>query len=75
VIYFVATRDSNEQLLNGSNSYVMRFPADKLPQSVVDAYWSVILVGVPDYRVAPNSLNRFNFQQSLGAGRRRPTAR
>jgi hypothetical protein len=24
------------------------FPADSLPSEVVDAYWSVILVGVPD---------------------------
>jgi hypothetical protein len=61
VIYFAATRDANEQQLNGSNYYVLHFPADKLPQSVVDAYWSVILVSVPDYRVASNPLNRFNF--------------
>ncbi len=26
VVYFVATRDSNEQTLDGSNSYVMHFP-------------------------------------------------
>ena len=61
VTYFSATRDADETLLNGSNSYVMHFPADRLPQSAVDAYWSVILVGVPDYRVMPNPLNRFNF--------------
>ena len=60
VIYFVATRDSDERTLNGSNSYVIHFPADKLPESVIDAFWSVILVGVPDYRVVPNPLNRFN---------------
>ena len=39
----------------------MHFPADRLPQAAVNAYWSVILVGVPDYRVVPNPLNRFNF--------------
>ncbi len=61
VIYFVSTRDADEKPLNGSNSYVIHFPADKLPETVVDAYWSVILVGVPDYRVVPNPLNRFNF--------------
>ena len=60
VIYFVATRDSNEQTLNGSSSYVMHFPADRLPEAVVEAFWSVILVGVPDYRVVPNPLNRFH---------------
>ncbi|AZO76450.1 hypothetical protein B5U98_07570 [Bosea sp. Tri-39] len=61
VMYFAATRDAEEKPLNGSNSYVMHFPADRLPQNAVNAYWSVILVGVPDYRVAPNPLNRFNF--------------
>lgn len=61
VIYFVATRDADEQALNGSNSYVMHFPADRLPDTAVDSYWSVILVGIPDYRVVPNSLHRFNF--------------
>ena len=61
VIYFVATRDVDEKQLSGSNSYVMQFPADRLPDTAVNAYWSVILVGVPDYRVAANPLNRFNF--------------
>lgn len=66
VIYLVATRDADEKPLNGSNGYVIHFPADKLPQSVVDAYWSVILVGVPDYRVVANPLNRFNFNTYSG---------
>jgi hypothetical protein len=60
-IYFVGSRDANEQPLNGSNGYVMHFPADKLPDSLVDAYWSVIPVGVPDYRVVSNALKRYNF--------------
>jgi hypothetical protein len=60
VLYFIATRDANEQMLNGSNSYVIHFSADKLPENVVNAFWSVILVGVPDYRVVPNPLNRFH---------------
>jgi hypothetical protein len=61
VVYFIGSRDANEQPLNGGDSYVMHFPADKLPQALVNAYWSVILVGVPDYRVAPNDLKRYNF--------------
>ena len=60
-VYFIGTRDANEHLLDGGNSYVMHFPADRLPASVADAYWSVILVGVPDYRVVPNALKRYNF--------------
>ena len=61
VIYFVGTIDADGQPLNGAGDYVMHFPADALPDAVVDGYWSVILVDVPDYRVVPNPLNRFNF--------------
>jgi hypothetical protein len=61
VVYFGGSRDAGEQPLNGSNSYVMHFPADALPQQVVNAYWSVILVSLPDYRVVPNDLKRYNF--------------
>jgi hypothetical protein len=52
--------DSEGRPLHGGKSYVIHFPADGLPQSVVDAYWSVILVSVPDYRVVDNPLKRFN---------------
>jgi hypothetical protein len=65
-VYFSAARDANEQPLAGSNSYVMHFPADRLPESVANAFWSVILVGVPDYRVVPNALNRYNFNNYSG---------
>lgn len=61
VVYFVGSRDADESPLDGGASYVMHFAADKLPGSVVNAYWSVILVSVPDYRVVPNALKRFNF--------------
>ena len=61
VVYFVNARDSQGQYYNGSNSYVLDFPRDSLPQSVVDGYWSVILVDIPNYRVTPNELNRYNF--------------
>jgi hypothetical protein len=61
VIDFGATRDADDKTVNGSHSYVIHFPTDKLPQSAVDAYWSVILVGVPDYRVVDNPLKRYNF--------------
>jgi hypothetical protein len=66
VIYLIATRDADEKPLNGSKSYVIHFSTDKLPQSVVEAYWSVILVGVPDYRVIPNPLKRFNVNNQSG---------
>ncbi|NRB17876.1 MAG: DUF1254 domain-containing protein [Rhodobacteraceae bacterium] len=61
VIYFIATRDGEGNPLNGEKSYVIEFSKDQLPDEVVDGYWSVILVDLPDYRVVPNSLDRFNF--------------
>lgn len=66
VIYFVATRDADGQPLNGANDYVLEFSAANRPDAVVNAYWSVILVDVPDYRVVKNPLNRFNFNSDSG---------
>jgi len=81
-VYFGAFRDANERPLDGSKSYVIHFPADGLPDSVVNAYWSIILVSVPDYRVVPNALKRYNFNnqsalqnESLPENRHRAEAR
>ena len=60
VIYFTSNRDVRGQRLDGGKSYVIHFPADRLPDTVVDAYWSVILVDAADFRVVKNPLNRFN---------------
>jgi hypothetical protein len=60
VIYFVCTRDADGNLLDGSRDYRMTFPKDARPDAVVNAYWSIILVSLPDYRVVPNPGNRFN---------------
>jgi hypothetical protein len=61
VVYFGAVRDASDNVLEGSNSYVMHFPANALPDAVVSSYWSVILVSFPEYRVVPNALKRYNF--------------
>jgi hypothetical protein len=66
VIYFVGTMDADGQPLNGSNDYILEFSAANRPDAVVNAYWSVILVDVPDYRVVKNPLNRFNFNSDSG---------
>jgi len=66
VIYFVGTRDADGQPLNGANDYVLEFSAANRPDAVVNAYWSVILLDVPDYRVVKNPLNRFNFNSDSG---------
>ena len=59
VIYFVTTRDALGRPLDGSNTYELHFPKDALPQDVVNAFWSVHLVGVPDFMPVPNPLDRF----------------
>jgi hypothetical protein len=61
VIYFFTTQDGDGKTLNGSNDYLLEFLAAGRPDAVVDGYWSVILVDVPNYRVVPNPKNRFNF--------------
>lgn len=66
VIYFVGTVDSEGKPLNGSNDYLIEFPKEGRPEAVVDSYWSLILVDVPGYRVVPNRLNRFNFNNYSG---------
>lgn len=60
VVYFTLISDAASKPVNGSESYVIHFPADDLPDSVVKSYWSIILVSLPDFRVVPNPINRFN---------------
>ncbi|WP_420992401.1 DUF1214 domain-containing protein [Cupriavidus sp. 30B13] len=66
VVYFVGTQDADGKPLNGANDYVLTFAAQERPDAVVNAYWSVILVGLPDYRVVPNRLDRYNFNNYSG---------
>lgn len=61
VIYFVTTMDADGLPLNGTEDYVIEFPADELPGNVVNAYWSLSLVDVPGFRAVPNELNRYTF--------------
>ena len=59
VIYFVTTRDALGRPLDGSNTYELHFPKNAMPQDVVNAFWSVHLVGVPDFMPVSNPLDRF----------------
>jgi hypothetical protein len=59
VIYFVTTRDALGRPLDGSKTYELHFAKDALPQDVVNAFWSVHLVGIPDFMPIPNRLDRF----------------
>ena len=53
VVYFVGTG------LEGSQTYTQTYPKDALPQSKTRYFWSVVVVDNIDYKVVPNSLNRY----------------
>lgn len=61
VVYFVTTRDSEGRPLDGSRTYVIDFPRDARPESVVNAYWSLSLVDVPGFKAVANPLDRYTF--------------
>jgi hypothetical protein len=63
----LARRMRTGQPLNGANDYVLEFSPQNRLEAVVDAYWSIILVDLPNYRVVPNPLNRFNFNNHSGS--------
>ncbi|MDJ0858633.1 MAG: DUF1214 domain-containing protein [Dinoroseobacter sp.] len=58
VIYYVTARDAAGALLDGSQTYVMNFPANALPETVVNEFWSLTLVGFPDFMPVANPLDR-----------------
>jgi hypothetical protein len=60
VVYYIGEKDSNDMPLNGDNVYVIHYKPEDLPQKRVNAYWSLTLMSLPDYRVIPNEMNRFN---------------
>jgi len=60
VIYYVGMTDTDGGFLHGDNTYHIHYSADDLPDNHVDAYWSLTMLGLPDYRVVPNTLDRYN---------------
>ncbi|WP_319525540.1 DUF1214 domain-containing protein [uncultured Desulfosarcina sp.] len=60
-VYFVGSHDAGGEPLNGDNVYVLHFKSEDLPDKHVNAYWSLTMLNLPDYRVVPNRLDRFNF--------------
>ena len=61
VVYFGA------QGIDGSQTYTQTYPKDALPASKTRYFWSVVVVDGVDYRIIPNSLNRYllNKQSAL----------
>ncbi|TDP00206.1 DUF1214 domain-containing protein [Flavobacterium sp. 245] len=65
-IYFVGLTDSKKELLSGDKVYEIKFPKDDIPDLLVNAFWSVTLYSVPDYRVVDNKLKRYNLNNVSG---------
>lgn len=65
-IYFVGLTDGNKQLLSGDKVYEIKFSKQALPDLMVNAFWSVTLYSVPDYRVVDNKLKRYNLNNVSG---------
>ncbi|WHP33213.1 DUF1214 domain-containing protein [Trabulsiella odontotermitis] len=65
-VYYLASKDSNGQSLNGNGFYRLHFPANALPETMAKAFWSIIMVSIPDYQVIPNPLKRYNFNNYSG---------
>lgn len=64
--YFSGTLDASGKPLSGSNSYEIHFPASGLPSEVVNGYWSVSMLSLPDYRAVPNDLKRYSLNPYSG---------
>jgi hypothetical protein len=60
VVYYIGNKDQDGELLNGDNAYVIRYGPDELPMKHASAYWSLTMMSLPDYRVVPNELERYN---------------
>ena len=61
VVYFIGETDDSGTPLNGDNVYVLHFKEGEIPTNHINAYWSLTLMSLPDYRVVQNELDRFNF--------------
>jgi hypothetical protein len=61
VVYFIGEKDASGVPLNGDSPYRLHFAEADLPQRHVNAYWSLTLMSLPDYRVVPNGLERYSF--------------
>ncbi len=65
VIYFSGNKDANGYGLSGNHSYTIHFPKEQLPADFVDAFWSLTVLTLPDYRVVPNRLKRYSLNSFM----------
>lgn len=69
-LYPIAETDADGEPLNGSEKYVLHFPAGHLPP--VDAFWSVTLYDSTTRLMTDNPLNRYSIGDRTPGLRRNP---
>lgn len=57
-IYYVGLRDADSQVLHGTNSYVLHFPAERMPPIHEGGFWSVTMYNASSYLV-DNPIRRY----------------
>jgi hypothetical protein len=60
VVYYMGLKERDETSLSGDNVYVIHYKPEDLPMKHVNAYWSLTMLSLPDYRAVPNKLERYN---------------
>ena len=60
VVYYMGFKDQSKVALNGDQVYTIHYKPEDLPIDHVNAYWSLTLLNLPDFRVVPNEMERFN---------------
>jgi hypothetical protein len=60
VVYYMGFKDGDGDALNGDHSYTIHYQPEDLPIKHVNAYWSLTMLSLPDFRVVPNELERYN---------------
>ncbi len=60
VVYYMGFKDKDEKPLHGDNVYVIHYKPEDLPMKHVNSYWSLTMLSLPDYRVVPNELEKYN---------------
>ena len=65
-VYFIGYTDSDNKPLNGDNRYLIHYKNGDNPQKHTNAYWSLTLLSLPDFRVIPNEISRFNLNNISG---------
>jgi len=60
VVYYMGMMEKDGTPLHGDNTYVIHYKPEDLPMKHVNAYWSLTMLSLPNYRVVPNKLERYN---------------